>query len=310
MSFKSDAGSSVNLTAPRLDHLSLTTQMSTEAQTLGTLSVLSRELREEIYNAVLIGINEDLSFNDYPPHPHPDWNLPPQSPSKWLPDNFGILQTSWTIRREALSVLSTYGKFYINCKQFYENGCNEYPYLNDISNVKFSFDVEVQTEIRSHPIPIGREMYHWGPSFQSIQSVKPLLFFAGTDILRKSCTIVLNGCTYSFSLLDPPLHEAISRLTGFQTVTLEFFKKEKSVHRMISLPPTWDSTATVKRVRGQLAPALGPGIICKLQPKNVDDDGAQSVTFHPQDFLAQTRMRERDHVDETASEIITLHVAI
>ena len=83
---------------------------------------------------------------------------------------------------------------------------------------------------------------------------------------------------------------------------------EKSVHRLMFPPPEWDSTATVERVRGQLAPVLGPGEICKLQRKNEDDDGAQSVTFHPQEFLAQIRVRECDQADEVASKIVTLHV--
>ena len=125
---------------------------------------------------------------------------------------------------------------------------------------------------------------------------EPLSFFAGTEVLRKSCAIELQNLTpKAMLILESPFIDALDNLTGFKTVTLKlttFYDEwcpEDAVWYVDGGPSCTDQAAgfwmIVDEMKSTLEQSLGPSVI-------IEANGEGSIlgwelTFHPQDFIVK-----------------------
>ncbi len=264
---------------------------------LGTLSILPRELRDEIYRNVC---NQDGSywFNTLQGHE-------PSDCRKWDIENLSMLQVCKVIRKEFLSVLCSEGVFEISC-HYNEIRSSDIPFVKDISNLCFVFNLGM---ISSTSVKKSR---------LSTMEEGPVSFFTGTSVLRNKCVVEITWCTpNSLLILGSPLMAAMAQLTGFKTVELVFLTDAdswlefgtpwdvKESFRNLKTCPGFDTF--VLRISKALERTLGP----YTTGENLDKPQywTQSVVFHPQGpplkQVERTKAKGVTQMDEASSALFT-----
>lgn len=120
---------------------------------------------------------------------------------------------------------------------------------------------------------------------------EPVSFFAGTEVLRKSCVIELGNLTPKAMLIfESPFINALQDLTGFKTVVLKlttFYDEwcpEDAVTYIRGGPSCRDQAAgfwmIVDEMKNSLERSLGPSIISEANGEN--SILGWELTFHPQ----------------------------
>lgn len=145
---------------------------------LGTLSILPREVRDEIYSQVC---KQEYWYLD-----EGTWLSYRQSNSFWngqsLP-NLPILRVCKVIREEFLPVLYYEGAFEINQSSFSpKTQRSDIPFVNEISNIKIVLSL-VQGVV---PYANGSPSDSWGGLWSR---AGPVSYFTGTSVTRNACMV-------------------------------------------------------------------------------------------------------------------------
>lgn len=255
---------------------------------LGILSILPRELRDEIY---LYLHNQRFFFHSPDSH---QWR---SRVRKILP----AMRLSTAIRDEFLAIRCTDTVFDLSDWGSRGNGeiggwtgtCErgELLYLDRIQHVLYRVRLSLET-------------YNWarGGHFGSAEArrrddertrtrnAEPISFLTGTEVLRNSCLIPLSPFTPKLEyLLQSPFMNAVKGLIGFKTVTLETF-----LVRSFYLPDGVDATnhatrlrAFMDALRATLEGSLGPGVISEVSKMRIESELVESkITFRPRDYYA------------------------
>ena len=264
---------------------------------LGDLSKFPREIRDEIYKAVLPKKGARLQlFCKSPPEEYDG-----------QPHVFQILQISRRIRREALEVLGNDIRFFVDCETF-RHPFESVPLKDFISNIELVFDVEGWNTCVMVNRPYGETCTINPRVYMALDS------FNGTQILRNTCVITFKGCVLLLHILfDVLLH--LRYLTGFRMVTLDI---NKTPVPSGGLGPTsrnhtsYDFAGLIARKSGILKRTLGPakyGELTDDRPYSIERGfGHQTVIFHPREFLAQKQRGHNSKADEMDSKLAALDV--
>ena len=146
----------------------------------------------------------------------------------------------------------------------------------------------------------------------STREAAPVSYFAGTKgVPRKRCVVKLRWCTPKAMLfLRSPFFDAIKRLTGFQTVTLqlssqgrEWCLKDAPVYIGGDVVACTDCALGSRVVAGAMSralePSLGPGVISRVEGDELEGmDVGWTVTFRPRDLLCTKKDLEVEVVAE------------
>jgi len=290
-----------DLISPEPSSYDLTGPLSNVLSPLGTLSILPRELRDEVFKAVMIIVNGRIRFSHRPPPPK--MLLKGASLSKWGGSHFGLLRASKAIRQEALYTLCNSAFFSIRFnarpKDYYYRR-NDIPFLDRISKIEFAFNLSIFSDADMLDLYEDREEEN--RKF-ALKSAGPLTLFTGTEVLRNTCIITLSSCTPKFPLLfKSPLLHAISRLAGFKTVKLDFYFERFWFSGSPQSKTTYDYTPLIVRISNALEPSLGPYSI----DMPVEKIAFAHVTFHPQDYLTERSLvEESSNLDEEATPALS-----
>lgn len=232
---------------------------------LGTLSVLPRELRNHIYSHVCS-----------PSYYYTAWYDKSRLTDRqiWYGDSEDSLSllVSKTMHAEYRSVVYSEGFFEIDRFAFSDEIQRNYmPFVNDICNVSIILDLDHPHERRISP----------SYEDQRISSIRaePVSYFTCGLRLRRKCILELRNYSRNALLLpQSPLLRAISQLLAFKTVQLVFSTK----------PRYWDKDMEPH----ESLKLIIHGISCALQPAlgsftvHADSDEPypwfQYVKFHPQ----------------------------
>ena len=265
--------------APRLhkDLYNPTTPDCSSPTPFGTLSILPRELRDEIYRH-LLNRQWPYYFSD---------DSPDEDIQKWMGNGLSMLSTCKTIREEFLTVLCSERFFLLNHYSLSNKiQHSDIPFLYMISNVIIGLDVYPMSD-------------HTDKFEPSITKPEPISFFNGTSVMRNVCLIELYGCMPRslLSLLKSPLMHAMSELTGFKTVRLTFttykaiwleYDDGLSEEARQHVRETFYSLETcpgfddfVLRTSNALEPTLGYFAVTRVSWIDRSGMWGQRVTFHP-----------------------------
>ena len=295
-------------------------QSAAKSGALGTLSILPRELRDNIYQLSLAveRFPQDACFcgNDewdgpccyrgytrtcyiwYKPSlPNKDRKTKTSS-QKWEGGSFSLLGVSLAIRAEALDALNTWGHFMFP-EPYLGHKVERYdiPLLDVISDLRLRFIID-QPGDRHFEKPLLCTT-----DFGAINATPahPLPYFTGHDPQRKTCAIEI---WYSRSgglpmLLQSPLCDAIRELTGFENVVLVFIF-EKIRPGGVFCRSNYDETdmaafsALTTTFSTALEPKLGPskstGIKQCGKPRIHEvfwHTLERSIEFHPRTHLSR-----------------------
>ena len=232
---------------------------SDTATPLGTLSILPRELRDEIY-WYLHDYEYWLRDSVYKPR------------CKWWSRDFGSYRLpmatllSKAIRQEFLAALC--GKAVFRLHDFTgTRGCitkrEHIPFINQILNVDTVVSLICGC---AH----GRCQHDNSEAW-----VKPIEFFRGTEVLRNSCSIEIYSRSQKWtSDVQLPLITVMKGLTGFQIVTLQLSS--------VTIGHGASPRNMAKIFRSALEPSLGPSIF----NEDYDKGRPWKLTFRPRDYLA------------------------
>ena len=255
---------------------------------LGTLSILPRELRDEIYRHV---------------HDHEYYtsNFMGENCGKWRSRNdeslgLPMMTLSKSIRQEFLAVLCGKAVFVLDStgragETTWER--KRIPFVDQILNVRYIASLIHPSMPFSELSRILRDP-RIAKKFLSERSAKPVEFFTGTEVLRNNCSIELHSVTRTvIPVLQSPLIVAIKGLTGFKILTLKlrldawnwsrndvliFYEENQSyADQIVGL------RGTANAFRSALEPSLGPTIISENYDKGI---ASFDFTFHPRDYVA------------------------
>ena len=270
---------------------------------LGTLSILPREIRDEIYRnacnqdgSYLFNVQGYMSrFEDHEPNYCKKWEI----------ESISMLQVCKVIRKEFFSVLCSEGVFEISCHRDKVRR-SDIPFMKDISNIYFVLNMWLDRSSSVQHSPL------------STMEAGPVSFFTGTSITRKKCVIGIDWCTpKSLLILGSPLMDVMAQLTGFKTVKLVFFADSdswlefgtpwdvKESFRNLKTCPGFDTV--VLRISKALERALGTYTTGEVSDR--PQYWTQSVVFHPQGPPLQQvgRMKAEGvtKIDEASSALST-----
>ena len=132
--------------------------------------------------------------------------------AQWRGLDFSILSTSAGIRHEASAVLFASALFDLNLTSWsHQLGHGDIPWVDNIMNIN------VRLEKRLDYAGVSEEQ----ASILDSEPTIALTFFGGSQIQRNKCYITIDHCTpYLGASIPSPLHDNISRLTGFTEVHL------------------------------------------------------------------------------------------
>ncbi len=208
------------------------------SRSLGNLSILPRELRDNIYAYI---VPEGYTPNWHAVvHPgiHYTW-LRHQEPGfekpryKYLKSpkapkfNITIFLLSRIIHEEAMTIFYSLGTFRFAPPCFQLNGVGRFPttnIANRIMNVELFYKMSVKKLLilnTKGPQNLHSTTLFWSPS------PGPTALFKGNDVKRKSAFIQFNfseWSSYKTKLIPTPLFDDLKQLTGFSTVTLKLEK--------------------------------------------------------------------------------------
>ena len=281
------------------DLYNLTTPDCSSPTPFGTLSILPRELRDEIYRH-LLNRQWPYYFND---SHYGDIR-------KWMGDGLFMLSVCKAIREEFLTVLCSERFFELHHYSLSDKiQHSDIPFLYMISNVIIGLDV----------YPMSDNTNKFEPS---ITKPEPISFFNGTSVMRNVCLIELYRCMPGslLSLLKSPLMHAMSELTGFKTVRLTFstykldwleYDDGLSEKARQHIRETFYSLETcpgfddfVLRTSNALEPTLGYFAVTRVSW--IDESGlwGQRVTFHPRGHPTK-RLDRFGGTSYTQAEVVT-----
>ncbi len=286
------------VTAPVMHTVLVQTKTS---KPLGDLSVLPRELRDEIYRHVYSNTYMCYSraFTQYVRYFRGE-HYGSRSP---------LLRTSKAILHEAIPFLYSAGTFCFNFNTdlAFLPLAPQHPKVNVadlVTNINVFCDVGVSR--------MGRPMY----GYSSAQA-GPLTPFQGVSITRKSILIDLRlwQCsTYATKILVSPLFEVFKNMTGFKTVKLRltslansFFPPQGTSDTIISgwtRAKQWEKLyAGLEPLLDAMTEALEPtlGSCCTISElvspcDNFKWSGQRHVIFHPQDHLAAIAKAKKERM--------------
>lgn len=189
--------------------------MSAVLSPFGTLATLPRELRDDNYSLILAQDGRKHVFLC-----EREWRSPGRALKKWTGD-LAILESSRSIREEALAVLYAQGhfRFYEGCTSpMFQHDRSDIPFVDHLSHITIAFDVHIDDDDWLSERHIALEEHD---NRLLERTAAPISFFTGTGKLRDSCIIELESCSPKLTLLlESPMFHAISQLTGFSSVTL------------------------------------------------------------------------------------------
>ena len=278
---------------------------------LGTLAVLPRELRDQIYSHVR---NRKYQMGSYQKGPCRKWRSVDGS-------IISVATFSNVMREELLAVICSEAVFRI---------CDGYQYYTYSNNKPWRRDgIPLLDRIQNLEISatLGGVSDQWCTAHSTDHSkmnrllsgriAEPTSFFTGTDVLRNACAIKLYFCTSkTILIMQSPFFDAIKHLTGFKTVVLELSSREKQWWSTDALTYIGEDASyadhaigfstTVDAMNRALEPTLGPSVM------NEDNAGEVInwwITFRPQDYLSRKRKADTQfdaQVDELAASLNTL----
>lgn len=266
------------------------TPASTTPTPLGTLSVLPRELRDEIYSHVC---EREYEFGRFSDRLHRKWH---SNGNTDLP----MLTLSKTIREELLAVLHAEAVFSIRSARYFQNKAwtrNDIPFIDHIQRVGLSTAVCALSD--EHCNESMLDLREANEQLSKMRA-EPTSFFAGTEVPRKTCVIEFILCTpKTMLILQSPLFDAIKHLTGFKTVTLKISSIREHWGPQDALIYIGEDTsfmdhavgfaAIIDAIGSALEPSLGPNVISEAI---VLQGIGWKITFHPRDYLSKQEKPE------------------
>ena len=280
-------------------------------QPLGNLSLLPREIRDEIYRQVLSKMHQafySCSLVESVVHVQPDrctLSLIKGERGGRTKSGLSILRLSKAIKDEAMPLLYSavifLFSYYIN--PFPPRRTFDVDITTRMTNIVVSYDIP--SELEKTPdatmvgnVPMGLPMGH--------VAGRPgdLAFFQGASITRKSILVNLRLCelwTHATDMTHLPLLEAVKQFTGFKTVIVRITAviPRKTPARGSSEAAT-NKSLDVGRWE-KLYAGLEPLLIAMseaLEPtlgnsSPISEHGSEDlarvqrhITFHPQNHLA------------------------
>ena len=276
----------------------------TDTSPLGTLSTIPQEIRSEIFKASILK-DDCVLQHHYSAPPRvgktmmtarkSDYRVP--KVLKWGAGDFGLLRTSKTIREECLAMLRSQGIFSFPNKYTYRTIRSDLLFLEHVSNIRLEISLDY-------------------PDRKWIEAGY-LFFFTGPQLLRNTCVVAFTDCVPEYDAFSrSPLHHAITLLTHFKTLRLEFSSSpgrgaefyeienqeddnssEEAGHQQIHFSATGrsDFHAIVLELAGKLGSFLGPSHITDVDERDIVAFGQSdsiitcSVTFHPHKHLTWRR---------------------
>ncbi len=218
-----------------------------------------------------------------------------------------MLAVSKTIRQEFLAILHAEGEFVIGeglfMKAWFPRAWtrNDIPCIHQIQNVEFQ--IAVRTWSDEYYISHGMDYSRENSKILKTDAVA-MSFFAGTEVLRKTCVIRFHVPMEPkmILVLQSPFFGVIKQLTGFATVVLLVLSKEKDwvanwvardVLTYIGEDPSYTNYAVGYRVlvgamSSALEPTLGPSVI-SLGSRNHRYEDEWTITFRPQDLNSKKK---------------------
>lgn len=288
---------------------------------LGDLSILPREIRDEIYQHVFSKTYR--AFYSASIIRPASYDMPDRSSltdrEPWSGSNLSILRLSKAIKDEAMPLLYSKATFCFyesldehECEKFLRRSNVD---INDVANrmtnTKLFLDMTFDPQ-RDYP---------W--IFYDFAPAGPLQFFQETSITRKSILIGLTldgpGCL-AMKWKGTSLFRAIKQLSGFETVTLRLLTRSYNC-----CPPRWEAEATLEEwentglweklyagpkpllaeMSDDLEFALGKRstigefIVREFDPSRI---GQCEITFHPKDHLQAAMSVEFERLEKWAAD--------
>lgn len=270
--------------SPNFASSGITMAETADIAPLGTLSILPRELRNQIYSHVCS-----------PSYYYTTWYDKSRMTDRQIwygesEDSLSLL-VSKMMHAEYRSVLYSDGLFEIDRFAFSNKIQRNYmPFVNDICNVSILLDLDHPYERRISPSYEG----------QRISSIRaePVSYFTSGSRMRRKCRLELrNYSQNALLLLQSPLIRAISRLIGFKTVQLVFSTKPKYWDK--DMEPYESLKTIIHGISCALEPALGSFTV------HADSDEpypwSQYVKFHPHGHqIMKSRFLEAESGDCTS----------
>ena len=270
------------------DLAEVTTPKTTPLTPLGTLSLLPRELRDEIYSD-LLPLN--FRFNSWPKFPHKKW-LDGHVPAHRL----SMSAVSKHIRQEFLVVVYAEAVFMIEecLSGRYVLARHDIPFIDHIQNLELRIVLGTSCCWNCRIYETA-----WDDNLPKKKAV-PTMLFTGTRILRNTCVIEVKSCTEKrlALLLRSHFFYVIKQLKNFKSVTLQLVSENK---RWVPIDVTdlgskldWGDQAVAFRVvvdaiSNALEPSLGPSVFSGTRSSLTN---AWYITFRPRDYLTQKKSLE------------------
>ena len=269
------------------------TAESTVPTSLGTLSVLPRELRDEIYKHV-------WGFRwHFFPNPSEFYRNRTSKHDSDLP----MIKLSKATRHEFLTAF--YAEVILSVHDEESRGESTSPrgemrYTpDDIAKFGKVQKLEVSAMLYSRSDHYYKRI-GWDRLAEnkrlSERRAEPLSFVAGVGGPRKTCGVILEIHTpKAILILQSPFFDAIKRLTNFRVVTLnvssmkDFGWSRRDALEYLAGDSSWTKdTGGVKTlvdaITSALEPALGPSI---LEKGTIDGGIRWKIEFHPRAFVSQ-----------------------
>ena len=283
--------------SPVHSHDLLTSKLPTP---LGSLAILPRELRDEIYGHFckryyyFDGESVLPCRRQFPTGRFSTWHSI---------KNMTTLST--TIRREFLAILHANAvfKFAVPIGESSKTRTrNDIPFVDQIKNVRWILYMWIMSDKTciKHDVPYD----HLNRRISNLTAGVSL--FTGTDIARKSCVVELQFCTpRTIQILQSPFFDGIKLLTGFKTVKVKLQAQKKDWCPKDALTYGGESESFRDRAAGfkiflnavktALEPSLGPSIVTGGNRKG-PFDFAWKLTFHPGDYVRSKKSDVREVV--------------
>ena len=301
---------------------------STAASALGTLSVLPRELRDEIFRLLA---PDKISISWYW-HTKDGFNYMEENVRHAIGRYSSVLQISKSIREEALQVLYTHGTVSFNAHLVLHTRNPSYdsiglrdtldgwatptfsPLKRLVSNVEFTFDIRDALLKRPYykfcreaeldaSLFIEDDKGAFIPMYWKLKSLAslpagPVSLFAGAEVMRNSLTFKLTNYVVGWNddFLESPFILAISQLTGFRDVTILLEKEGKDGFWVPKPVNQSRYLAVASAISSKFVQTLGPSTVgdCVERKVVISDHDEHTVfnleiSFHPQDFQAHQR---------------------
>ena len=250
---------------------------STVPTSLGTLSILPRELRDEIYRYL---IRTKYYIDNRPFQPRDEGGAIKV-----------MLNMSKSIRQEILAVIAAEASF-----ELLDASPGE---MERWTREDILFIDQIQKiEYNKHTFMLRGQ--DWRD--RSLLAAGPISPFVGQDVRRTSCVIKLGPLTpEAVSILESPFFKAIADLRGFKNVVLCLWAYPwdwcpEYVMKYLGGASYTDNASSFKkfvdRLSSTLEPSLGPGVISEAEVddrKFFRDRRGWKVTSRPCDFILKQK---------------------